>query len=226
MPDAVARQGPDVAGNGPDGQEHAQSEQGRVTEGQGSTSEPHANGLLPEFVARLRAAGLDPDTEQLCDALWLARWTRRPGAPDGERGRTVPPGRPRLPGSPTNARPRRLPSLRPAAAPPRTLHRTTTARSRRTLGTSAGASPCIPYRCRRPRRGATGTAVRRTGRAVADAGALPPSVLAYPLLWRCLLLSNYSVLYARCSATARLCRPRVTPWTRRRPPNSAHVRAG
>ncbi|MET4641975.1 tetratricopeptide (TPR) repeat protein [Streptomyces atratus] len=86
MPDAVARHGPDVAGNGPDGQEHAQSEQGRVTEGQGSTSEPHANGLLPEFVARLRAAGLDPDTEQLCDALWLARWTRRPGAPDGGEG--------------------------------------------------------------------------------------------------------------------------------------------
>ncbi|MFF1967850.1 SAV_2336 N-terminal domain-related protein [Streptomyces sp. NPDC058232] len=86
MPDAVARHGPDVAGNGPDGQEHAQSEQGRVTEGQGSTSEPHANGLLPEFVARLRSAGLDPDTEQLCDALWLARWTRRPGAPDGGEG--------------------------------------------------------------------------------------------------------------------------------------------
>ncbi|RII16010.1 hypothetical protein DSC45_15595 [Streptomyces sp. YIM 130001] len=31
---------------------------------------------VAELIARLRGAGLDPDGEQLCDALWLARWTR------------------------------------------------------------------------------------------------------------------------------------------------------
>ncbi|MFJ2908820.1 SAV_2336 N-terminal domain-related protein [Streptomyces sp. NPDC087228] len=43
---------------------------------------PYDGGLLPAFVARLREAGLDPDVEQICDALWLARWTRDPDAPD------------------------------------------------------------------------------------------------------------------------------------------------
>ncbi|MGW1407450.1 SAV_2336 N-terminal domain-related protein [Streptomyces sp. NPDC002403] len=38
-------------------------------------------GLYPAFVARLREAGLDPDVEQLRDALWLARWARHPDAP-------------------------------------------------------------------------------------------------------------------------------------------------
>ncbi|MFF9346001.1 SAV_2336 N-terminal domain-related protein [Streptomyces sp. NPDC014734] len=51
---------------------------------------PYDGGLLPEFVARLREAGLDPDAEQLCDALWLARWTRHPDAPGDDEG-TVPP---------------------------------------------------------------------------------------------------------------------------------------
>ncbi|NEC06870.1 hypothetical protein, partial [Streptomyces sp. SID7909] len=46
--------------------------------------ELHDDGLLPELVARLRGAGLDPDVEQLCDALWLARWTRGASAPDEE----------------------------------------------------------------------------------------------------------------------------------------------
>lgn len=30
---------------------------------------------LAELISRLRGAGLDPDQRQLCDALWLARWT-------------------------------------------------------------------------------------------------------------------------------------------------------
>ncbi|MCX0246007.1 hypothetical protein, partial [Streptomyces drozdowiczii] len=47
----------------------------------GGAPETHDGGLLPELVARLRGAGLDPDVEQLCDALWLARWTRRAAAP-------------------------------------------------------------------------------------------------------------------------------------------------
>ncbi|WP_326767791.1 SAV_2336 family protein [Streptomyces sp. NBC_01591] len=41
-------------------------------------------GLYPAFVARLREAGLDPDVEQLRDALWLARWARHPDAPAAE----------------------------------------------------------------------------------------------------------------------------------------------
>ncbi|MEV5602296.1 SAV_2336 N-terminal domain-related protein [Streptomyces sp. NPDC052299] len=48
--------------------------------------ELHDDGLLPELVARLRGAGLDPDVEQLCDALWLARWTRGATAPGDESG--------------------------------------------------------------------------------------------------------------------------------------------
>lgn len=65
-------------------------------------SEPYDGGLLPAFVARLREAGLDPDAEQLCDALWLARWTRHPDEPDDEDDAATPllsvgpaqPGRP------------------------------------------------------------------------------------------------------------------------------------
>ncbi|MEU9090783.1 SAV_2336 N-terminal domain-related protein [Streptomyces sp. NPDC048428] len=38
-------------------------------------------GQLATLVARLRGAGLEPDVEQLCDALWLARWTRSADAP-------------------------------------------------------------------------------------------------------------------------------------------------
>ncbi|MFE4332719.1 SAV_2336 N-terminal domain-related protein [Streptomyces sp. NPDC056831] len=53
-------------------------------------SEPYGGGLLPVFVARLREAGLDPDAEQLCDALWLARWTRHPDAPDDEGDAAAP----------------------------------------------------------------------------------------------------------------------------------------
>lgn len=39
---------------------------------------------LAELVARLRDVGLDPDVPQLCDALWLARWTRPVEAADQE----------------------------------------------------------------------------------------------------------------------------------------------
>ncbi|MEV7959816.1 SAV_2336 N-terminal domain-related protein [Streptomyces sp. NPDC088141] len=56
-----------------------------------SDSLPYDGGLLPVFVARLREAGLDPDAEQLCDALWLARWTRHPDAPDDEGDEVGPP---------------------------------------------------------------------------------------------------------------------------------------
>ncbi|WP_405938805.1 SAV_2336 family protein [Streptomyces sp. NBC_00726] len=56
--------------------------------------ELHDDGLLPELVARLRGAGLDPDVEQLCDALWLARWTRRASVPDEEGAGRDPAHRP------------------------------------------------------------------------------------------------------------------------------------
>ncbi|MFD3653966.1 SAV_2336 N-terminal domain-related protein [Streptomyces sp. NPDC058620] len=63
MPDVTSRHGPD---GGPE------------------RSDGH---LLTALVARLREGGLDPDAEQLCDALWLARWTQVPGAsPDGAGG--------------------------------------------------------------------------------------------------------------------------------------------
>ncbi|MFC9430822.1 SAV_2336 N-terminal domain-related protein [Streptomyces sp. NPDC056987] len=53
---------------------------------------PYDSARLAALVARLRGAGLDPDAEQLCDALWLAQQTRRdhdtpPGGP-----RAAPPG--------------------------------------------------------------------------------------------------------------------------------------
>lgn len=53
-------------------------------------------GQLATLVARLRGAGLDPDVEQLCDALWLARWTRGDDAPatvrdEGGSGGTLAP---------------------------------------------------------------------------------------------------------------------------------------
>ncbi|MFC5911865.1 SAV_2336 N-terminal domain-related protein [Streptomyces pulveraceus] len=53
-------------------------------------------GLYPALVARLREAGLDPDVEQLRDALWLARWARHPDAPpeDDEARGSAPPVHP------------------------------------------------------------------------------------------------------------------------------------
>ncbi|MGW3496443.1 SAV_2336 N-terminal domain-related protein [Streptomyces sp. NPDC001020] len=60
MPDAAARHGPVPPGEGPD------------------TGRPGMPGGDPiaELIARLRGIGLDPDAEELCDALWLARWAR------------------------------------------------------------------------------------------------------------------------------------------------------
>ncbi|MEE4494526.1 SAV_2336 N-terminal domain-related protein [Streptomyces sp. BE230] len=54
------------------------------------TTRTHAGELLPALIARLREAGVDPDVEQLCDALWLAGWTRTADAPEGDRGETGP----------------------------------------------------------------------------------------------------------------------------------------
>ncbi|MFD0026312.1 SAV_2336 N-terminal domain-related protein [Streptomyces sp. NPDC058382] len=57
----------------------------------GDAPEPHDRGLLPALVARLRGAGLDTDVEQLCDAIWLARWTRTTGAPADDPREPAPP---------------------------------------------------------------------------------------------------------------------------------------
>ncbi|MFM9610049.1 SAV_2336 N-terminal domain-related protein [Streptomyces niveiscabiei] len=51
---------------------------------------------LTELVIRLRAAGLDPDHRQLSDALWLARFTRRPAPQDAPEGAV--PEAPGMPG--------------------------------------------------------------------------------------------------------------------------------
>ncbi|WP_416968450.1 SAV_2336 N-terminal domain-related protein [Streptomyces sp. 4F14] len=67
MPDATPRHGPDD------------------TTPPGSPDTP-AHDPLAELIARLRTAGLDPDHRQLSDALWLARFTRRPAAPDAPDG--------------------------------------------------------------------------------------------------------------------------------------------
>ncbi|MFB8086456.1 SAV_2336 N-terminal domain-related protein [Streptomyces sp. NPDC055992] len=78
-------------GDGPGGAPGASVTPG--PDGTPGASESYDTGLLPELVARLRGAGLDPDVEQLCDALWLARWTRSAGAP-GEETDADPAGRP------------------------------------------------------------------------------------------------------------------------------------
>ncbi|MGW2045564.1 SAV_2336 N-terminal domain-related protein [Streptomyces sp. NPDC001858] len=44
---------------------------------------------LAELVVRLREVGLDPDVTQLCDALWLARWTRPVEAVEPEEPHTA-----------------------------------------------------------------------------------------------------------------------------------------
>lgn len=67
------------ARHGPDGEHH--DGDGRGT---GTGAAPDDAGLYPTFVARLREAGLDPDVEQLRDALWLARWAHHPDAPPAD----------------------------------------------------------------------------------------------------------------------------------------------
>lgn len=75
-------------------------------------------GGLTELVARLRAAGWDPSSEEVAEALWLARWTgqRSPGAPgEGPTGPGHPGIRPLPPEPPV--RPRADPAPPPEAPP-------------------------------------------------------------------------------------------------------------
>lgn len=80
MTDAAPRHGPHTPGDGPEA---------------GPTGLPGSDPLA-ELILRLREIHLDPDAEQLCDALWLARWTRPADARDGPPpgGRIVPPVEP------------------------------------------------------------------------------------------------------------------------------------
>ncbi|MFD7952597.1 SAV_2336 N-terminal domain-related protein [Streptomyces ardesiacus] len=70
MPDETARHGPGHDGTPGDG-----------GSGAGRAAVP-ADDPLARLVLKLREIGLDPDAEQLCDALWLARWTGSADATD------------------------------------------------------------------------------------------------------------------------------------------------
>ncbi|MFD5782735.1 SAV_2336 N-terminal domain-related protein [Streptomyces sp. NPDC126933] len=92
MPGVTSRHGPDdepepgrgydPADRTPDGRADGAAD----ADGSGAGRIPYDGALLTALVARLRQAGLDPDVERLCDALWLAQWTGRGQAeqPPGE----------------------------------------------------------------------------------------------------------------------------------------------
>ncbi|WP_399888754.1 SAV_2336 N-terminal domain-related protein [Streptomyces sp. BBFR51] len=110
MPDATARHGPGTPGDGG-------SEAGHSTSSAERTAVP-ADDPLAQLVLRMREIGLDPDAEQLCDALWLARWTRPADATDGPpapSSRVAPPA-----AGPSPTRPLALPpdETRPPAPEP------------------------------------------------------------------------------------------------------------
>ncbi|MGW4882433.1 SAV_2336 N-terminal domain-related protein [Streptomyces sp. NPDC004262] len=58
------------------------------------TEAPGGGAPLAELVRRLREIGLDPDTEGLSDALWLARWARPVAVPEWEVPSPGPTGGP------------------------------------------------------------------------------------------------------------------------------------
>ncbi|CAL9583059.1 SAV_2336 N-terminal domain-related protein [Streptomyces sp. enrichment culture] len=89
MPDETARHGP--GGDGTPGHPGAPGDGGSrarraAVPGDGGSGAGRAGAPgddpLARLVLRLREIGLDPDAEQLCDALWLARWTRSADATD------------------------------------------------------------------------------------------------------------------------------------------------
>ncbi|WP_327369820.1 SAV_2336 N-terminal domain-related protein [Streptomyces sp. NBC_01217] len=94
MARGAPRHGPDGGGGSGTGPDYGTDNGSDYDAAEGAAPVPQSydGGLLPVFVARLREAGLDPDVEQLCDALWLARWTRHPDAPDDEE--SAPPSLP------------------------------------------------------------------------------------------------------------------------------------
>ncbi|WP_395573310.1 SAV_2336 N-terminal domain-related protein [Streptomyces sp. BK79] len=90
MSDAAARHGPHT----PDGRP------------QDRQAAPPGGDPIAALVRRLREIHLDPDAEQLCDALWLARWTR---VADAAADRPAPGGH--------GARRAKPPLVRPVAPP-------------------------------------------------------------------------------------------------------------
>lgn len=164
MPDAAARHRPD---SGP-------------LPGSGT-------GPVPEGVRRSRTTEVCcPRSSPGCARPGSIRTPNNSATPSGSLGgpawpmhrrrrdRAALPALPRTAGCPAMGRPRRLPGPRPPAAPPRKPRRTATALRRRIPRIPTDASPCIPYRCRNPRRRAKGAPAGRTARAVADAAAPPP----------------------------------------------------
>lgn len=93
-----------VRGAGPDGAGAEGVAPGAGPDGAGPDGAASGEGQLATLVARLRGAGLDPDVEQLCDALWLARWTRGTDEPatdrEGAEGRSGTPSAPTPPDEP------------------------------------------------------------------------------------------------------------------------------
>ncbi|MFD7893471.1 SAV_2336 N-terminal domain-related protein [Streptomyces sp. NPDC059743] len=79
MPDVTVRHGPDSEPE--PGRGHAPERPPAA-----GSRPPYDGALLTALVARLREAGLDPDAEQLCDAIWLAQQTSggRSGRPSSE----------------------------------------------------------------------------------------------------------------------------------------------
>lgn len=86
MPDAAARHGPDPD-PGPDPVEpsgsHPTASGGDRTRSGGDRIRSGGDPIA-ELIAGMRQIGLDPDAEQLCDTLWLARWARPTDAVEGE----------------------------------------------------------------------------------------------------------------------------------------------
>lgn len=102
MPDAAARHGPATPGGpGPGGSAPGGPAPGGPDAGR---TPVFGDDPIAELARRLRLIGLDPDADQLCDTLWLARWTRPVGAADVEEGDAPsgsgPGGRERVPGRP------------------------------------------------------------------------------------------------------------------------------
>ncbi|MCX5267178.1 SAV_2336 N-terminal domain-related protein [Streptomyces sp. NBC_00199] len=92
MPDAAARHGP-LPPDDRD-QDHHDDPSAPRTRAPAPSRAPDGGDPLAELVARLRGVGLDPDVEQLCDALWLARWTRPVDVPEPEEPRAEAGDRP------------------------------------------------------------------------------------------------------------------------------------
>ncbi|MFF4018243.1 SAV_2336 N-terminal domain-related protein [Streptomyces sp. NPDC001843] len=147
MSDAEARHGPP----GPD-----RAPQTPAPEG---TADP-----IAELVARLRLVGLDPDTEGLSDALWLARWARPAQVSD-------PDGSPQAGGAgPTDGTGKPPPLITPerTKGTPRPEPPAPSSYSTR----ADGSVPLYP-----PTRGGAGR-----GRAPGRASALPVGVPVAPVL--------------------------------------------